>query len=242
MQQNPNSRPASGYPYPNPYPNPPQQSNANPFPPNANPYQNHNSSYAPHHHHNPRAILIRRLFIASMVFLLILGLILVLYFGLVRPQLPYAYINSLSLSNFNVSNNHLTGNWDLQLRFQNPNSKMSLYYNTVFCTLYYNRASLSETRLQPFDQGKKDETPINATLSVSRTYVEPRLADSIGKERAAKGSVEFDLRMTSSVTFRYGVYRRRRYVTVYCYDVLVGVPANSSSGNMVGSGKRCKSF
>ncbi|KAL0845146.1 hypothetical protein Bca101_018392 [Brassica carinata] len=233
MQQNRNSRPDSGYPYPYPYPNPPQQSNgANPFPPNPNP------SYA-RHHHNPRAILIRRLFIASMVSLLILGLILVLYFGLVSPILPYAYINSLSLSNFNVSNNHLTGNWDLQLRFQNPNSKMSLYYNTVFCTLYYNRVSLSE---QPFDQGKKDETPINARLSVSGTYVEARLADSIGKERAAKGSVEFDLRMTSSVTFRYGVYRRRRYVTVYCYDVLVGVSANSSSGKMVGSAKRCKSF
>ena len=233
MQQDPNSRPASGYPYPY---DPPQQSNANG---NGYPYQNH--YYAPQH--NPRAILIRRrLFIASMVILLILGLILVLYFGLVRPQLPYAYINSLSLSNFNVSNNHLTGNWDLQVRFQNPNSKMSLYYNTVVCTLYYNRDSLSETRLQPFDQGKKDETPINATLSVSRTYVDARLADSIGKERAAEGSVEFDLRMTSSVTFRYGLYRRRRYVTVYCYDVAVGVPANSSSGKMVGSAKRCKSF
>lgn len=228
MQQDSNSRPASGYPYPY---DPPQQSNANG-------YQNH--YYAPHH--NPRAILIRRLFIASMVLLLILGLILVLYFGLVSPQLPYAYVNSLSLSNFNVSNNHLTGNWDLQVRFQNPNSKMSLYYNAVVCTLYYNRDSLSETRLQPFDQGKKDETPINATLSVSRTYVDARLADSIGKERAAEGSVEFDLRMTSSVTFRYGVYRRRRYVTVYCYDVAVGVPANSSSGKMVGSAKRCKSF
>ncbi|KAJ0259042.1 F126 [Hirschfeldia incana] len=228
MQQDSNSRPSSGYPYP--YQS--QQSNANGYTPNA---------YAPHHH-NPRAILIRRLFSASMVILLVLGLILVLYFGLVRPQLPYAYVNSLSLSNFNVSNNHLTGNWDLQVRFQNPNSKMSLYYNTVFCTLYYNRVSLSETRLQPFDQGKKDETTINATLSVSGTYVESRLADSIRKERAANGSVEFDLRLTSSVTFRYGVYRRRRYVTVYCYDVLVGVPANSSSGKMVGSAMRCKSF
>ncbi|CAH8357695.1 unnamed protein product [Eruca vesicaria subsp. sativa] len=236
MQQDPNSRPASGYPYPNP----PQQSNTNGYPPNANPYHNHNTSYAPHH--NPRAILIRRLFIASMVFLLVLGIIFFLFFILVRPQLPYAYINSLSLSNFNVSKNHLTGNWDLQLRFQNPNTKMSLYYNTVFCTLYYNRVSLSETRLQPFDQGTKDETPINAALSVSGTYVETRLADSIGKERAAKGSVEFDLRMVSSVTFRYGVYRRRRYVTVYCYDVAVGVPANSSSGKVVGSAKRCKSF
>ncbi|KAJ4873149.1 Late embryogenesis abundant (LEA) hydroxyproline-rich glycoprotein family [Raphanus sativus] len=230
MQQNPTSRSSSGYPNPNT----PEQSNANP-------YQNHNPPCAPHHH-NPRTILIRRLFIVSMVFLLILGLILVLYFGLISPQLPYAYINSLSLSNFNVSNNHLTGNWDLQLRFQNPNSKMSLCYNAVFCTLYYNRVSLSETRLQPLDQGKKDETPINATLSVSGSYVEARLADSIGKERAVKGSVEFDLRLTSSVTFRYGVYRRRRYVTVYCYDVLVGVPANSSSGKMVGSAKRCKSF
>lgn len=72
--------------------------------------------------------------------------------------------------------------------------------------------------------------------------MEGRLADSIGKERAEKGSVEFDLRLASLVTFRYGVYRRRRYVMVYCDDVAVGVPGNSSSGKMGGSEKRCKSY
>ena len=52
--------------------------------------------------------------------------------------------------------------------------------------------------------------------------------------------MEFDLRVVSLVTFRYGVYRRRRYVTVFCDDVAVGVGGNSSSGNMVGSARRCK--
>ncbi|XP_009151306.2 uncharacterized protein LOC103874628 [Brassica rapa] len=87
---------------------------------------------------------------------------------------------------------------------------MSLHYDGVLCTLYYDRASLSETRLQPFDLGTMDQTPVNATLAISGTYVEGRLVDLIGKERGEKGSVEFDLRVVSLVTFRYGVYRRRR--------------------------------
>lgn len=244
QQQDPNSRPATGYPYPYPYPNQQQQqqppASANGYPPNAYPYQNHNPYHAPHP--DPRAVLIRRLFIALMVFILIFGLILFIFLIIVRPQLPTVYIASLSLSNFNVSNNQLAGNWDLRLRFQNPNSKMSLYYDTVLCAVRYGDDTLSETRLQPFDQGTKDQTPINATLSVSGTYVEGRLADSIGKERAEKGSVEFDVRLASLVTFRYGVYRRRRYVMVYCDDVAVGVPGNSSSGKMGGSEKRCKSY
>ncbi|KAG2327350.1 hypothetical protein Bca4012_036359 [Brassica carinata] len=239
MQQDPNPRPATGYPYPYPYPNQPPAS-ANGYPPNAYPYQNHNPHYAPHP--DPRAVLFRRLFIALMVFILIFGLILFIFLLVVRPQLPTVYIDSLSVSNFNVSNNQLTGNWDLRLRFQNPNSKMSLYYDTVLCAVYYDGESLSETRLQPFDQGTKDQTPINATLSVSGTYVGGRLVDSIGKVRAEKGSVEFDLRMISTVTFRYGVYRRRRYVRVYCDDVAVGVPGNSSSGKMVGPEKRCRAY
>ncbi|WZZ07085.1 hypothetical protein YC2023_093006 [Brassica napus] len=90
---------------------------------------------------------------------------------------------------------------------------MSLHYDGVLCTLYYDRASLSETRLQPFDLGTMDQTPVNATLAISGTYLEGRLVDLIGKERGEKGSVEFDLRVVSLVTFRYGVYRRRRYVT-----------------------------
>ncbi|CAN6841985.1 unnamed protein product [Brassica oleracea] len=236
QQQDPNARPATGYPYPYP----PQQP-SNGYPPNAAtayPYQNHNPHYAPQP--SPRAVLLRRLFTAFTVFLLILGLILFIFFIVVRPQLPTVYLNSLSVSNFTVSDNRLAGNWDLRLQFQNPNSKMSLHYDGVSCALYYDRASLSETRLQPFDLGTKDQTPVNATLSVSGTYVDGRLVDSIGKERGEKGSVEFDLRVVSLVTFRYGVYRRRRYVTVFCDDVAVGVGGNSSSGNMVGSAKRCK--
>ncbi|CAH8302653.1 unnamed protein product [Eruca vesicaria subsp. sativa] len=241
MQQDPNSRPApaTGYPYPYPYPNQPPAS-TNGYPPTAYPYQNHNPHYAPHP--DPRALLIRRLFLALMVSILIFGLILFTFLLIVRPQLPTVYLNSLSVSNFSVSDNHLTGAWDLRLRFLNPNSKMSLYYDTVLCAVNHGDESLSETRLQPFDQGTKVETPVNATLSVVGTYVGGRVVDSIGKERAEKGRVEFDLRMASLVTFRYGVYRRRRYVTVYCDDVAVGVSGNSSSGKMVGAEMRCKCY
>jgi hypothetical protein len=239
------SRPATGYPYPYPYPNPQQQQPPtngypNPAAGTAYPYQNHNPYYAPQP--NPRAVIIRRLFIVFTTFLLLLGLILFIFFLIVRPQLPDVNLNSLSVSNFNVSNNQVSGKWDLQLQFRNPNSKMSLHYETALCAMYYNRVSLSETRLQPFDQGKKDQTVVNATLSVSGTYVDGRLVDSIGKERSVKGNVEFDLRMISYVTFRYGAFRRRRYVTVYCDDVAVGVPVSSGEGKMVGSSKRCKTY
>ncbi|CAH8341952.1 unnamed protein product [Eruca vesicaria subsp. sativa] len=243
MQQDPNSRPATGYPYPYPPQQPAPPSNG--YPPNpatAYPYQNHNPH--PYHapHPNPRAILFRRLFTAFTVFLLILGLILFIFFLVVRPQLPTVHITSLSVSNFTVSDNRLAGNWDLRLQFRNPNSKMSLRYEAVTCDLRYDRVSLAETRLQPFDLGTKEQAPVNGTLSVAGTYVDGRLVDSIGKERGSKGSVEFDLRVVSLVSFRYGVYRRRRYVTVYCDDVAVGVAGNSSSGNMVGSIKRCKPY
>ncbi|CAH2060913.1 unnamed protein product [Thlaspi arvense] len=247
MQQEPNPRPATGYPYPHPYPDPPQQpaASANGYPPNAGtayPYQNHNPYYAPQP--NPRAILLRRLFIAFLVFILILGLILFILMLVFRSQYPDVYINSLSVSNFNVSNNHLSGKWDLQLQFRNPNSKMSLQYDTVFLTLYYHRPSrisLSDTRLQPFDQGTKDQTPVNATLSVAGTYVDGRMTNSILEDRSG-GRVEFDLRIDSTVTFRYGAFRRRRYVRSYCDDVAVGIPASRGSGEMIGPSKRCKSY
>ncbi|CAN8287910.1 unnamed protein product [Cochlearia groenlandica] len=241
------SRPATGYPYPYPPPPPQQQPAASAATATAYPYQNHNPYYAhppppPYHEANPHAVLIRRLFIVFMVFLLIFGLLMFIFFLVVRPQLPQVYMDSISVSNFNVSNNQVTGNWDLQIRFVNQNSKMSLHYDTLLCSLYYHRVSLSDTRLQPFDQGKKDQTPIKATLSVSGTYVDNRIVDSIAKERSAKGAVEFDLRMASPVTFKYGAFRRRRYVTVYCDDVAVGVNSTSNSGKMVGSSKRCKSY
>ncbi|XP_056864538.1 NDR1/HIN1-like protein 10 isoform X1 [Raphanus sativus] len=233
MQQDPNSRPATGYPYPYP----PQQP-ANGYPPNAGtayPYQNHNPYYVPLQPPSLRAVLI-----FTAVLLLPILSIFFIFLIIVRPQSPTVYLNSLSVSNFTVSDNRLSGKWDLRLQFQNPNSKMSLHYDDVLCTLYRGRETLSETRLQPFDLGTKDQAPFNATLSVSGTYVDGRVVDSIGKERAEKGSVEFDLRVVSLVTFRYGVYTGRSSETVFCDDVAVGVGGNISSGNMVGPAMRCK--
>ncbi|CAH8389565.1 unnamed protein product [Eruca vesicaria subsp. sativa] len=238
MQQDTNSRPANGYPYPYPYPNQPPAV-ADGYPPTAYQYQNYNPYYTPEP--NPRDVLIRRIALAVMISFTIIFFILFIFITpLLGLQLPNVYLNSLSLSNFNVSDSHLTGNWDLRLRFENPNSKMSLYYDTVLLGVYYNDEYLSQTRVLSFGQGTKDQTPINATLSVSGTYVGERLVDSIAKERVEKGSVEFDLRMASWVRFRYGVFWKWGYVRVYCDDVAVGVSGNSSSGKMVGSEMRCK--
>ncbi|KFK44298.1 hypothetical protein AALP_AA1G239800 [Arabis alpina] len=240
MQHDPNPRPATGYPYPYPYPNPPQQQAAATASTTGYPYQNHNPDYPPQDH--PCVVLARRICFVFMALLITLALIFIIFSLVVPPQSPYVYINSLSLSNFNVSNNQLSGKWDLNLLFHNPNSKWtSLHYDTSLCSVYYDRVSLSDTRLPPFDQRKRDETRFNVTLSVSGTYLEGELADSIAKERASKGNVDFNLTMVSRITFRYGAFHRSRYLRVYCSDVAFAVPATSSSGNMVGFSKRCKS-
>ncbi|XP_010557439.1 PREDICTED: protein YLS9-like [Tarenaya hassleriana] len=231
------SRPVTGYPYPNPYPNPPPPSaTVNGYPPPlADAYRYH---YPPPQT-NPRAALYRRLFIIFMAVLLVLGFALFIFFLVARPRLPDVNINSVSVSRFIVSNSTISGEWDVQFQFRNPNSRMSLYYDDVDSGVFYRRSLLSESHLPPFDQGTKDQTAINATLSTVSNYLEGRLLDSMGRERAAHGVVAFDLQLTSIVGFRYGAIRRRRFVTVVCIGVAVNLRANSTTGTMINPGKEC---
>ncbi|KAD6453352.1 hypothetical protein E3N88_08057 [Mikania micrantha] len=166
------------------------------------------------------------------------GIIIFIMWLVLRPQIPQFRVETLTLSNFNISTNSLiSGNWDARFTARNPNSKITLYYNQIEAAIFYKSDSISETTVPPFVQGTKNETTLRATFASLTAYLDDR--DSINGERN-RGAVNFNLRMMTRVRFQAGSWwARRRILRVYCPNLSVGVSANSSSGSLVGGSKQC---
>ncbi|GFZ20253.1 hypothetical protein Acr_28g0009580 [Actinidia rufa] len=192
---------------------------------------------------DPRAAFLRRLVVIIAASFIIAGTIVFIVWLVLRPRVPEFRVDSVSLSNFNLSSTSslLTGNWDVKFAVSNPNHKISLYYDHIAASVFYKDESLSETTVAPFDQGTRNQTTVTATFSAAARYVDKKAADSILSDRTSRGSVDFNVRMVARVRLKAGSWQeRRRFMRVYCGNLAVGLSSSSVGGTMVGGARECK--
>ncbi|KAF5744908.1 protein YLS9 [Tripterygium wilfordii] len=235
------SRPVTGYPTANGYPAPPPGSV---YPYQAPPPQNPSHAY----YYNappppdPRSAFFRRFCLIIVALTVIFATVLFIYWLIIRPTVPEFRVDSLSVSNFNVtsSSQTVTGSWYLRLQVYNTNRRMTVSYDDVRPSIFYETESLVETRIPPFQQGKKNQTFVDASFSATNSYVDRWVVDGISADRA-RGNVSFNVKVVAVVNFRTGAWRARaRVLRVYCRDVPVGITASSRSGKLVGGARECR--
>ncbi|KAF6169313.1 hypothetical protein GIB67_013743 [Kingdonia uniflora] len=192
-------------------------------------------------YYNPRrATFFRRIIIAAIAVLVILGTITFIMWLVLRPKLPEFRVDSASVTPFNASLGQVTGNWDIGLSVKNPNKKMNVYYDRIEASVFYDDEFLSETALAPFWQAKRNATTIRARFSAVGVYVNERSLKRIADDRS-KGLVDFNLRMLAWVRFKAGAWRTRRHLMrVYCEGVKVGFSSSSGLGTLTGGANACK--
>ncbi|RDX90758.1 hypothetical protein CR513_27357, partial [Mucuna pruriens] len=233
------SRPATGYPAPAfHHPNggqPPPPGTAYPY---AAP-QYYNPNYPPPRSYASRSFF--RAFLATMICLaVVFGVILIITWLVLRPSLPHFTVHTLSLSNLSTSAQSLSATWHLSFLVRNGNKKMSVTYNALRSSVFYHKNYIAESQLAPFKQDTRSQTTLNATLTASGAYLEPRVIDDLNDERT-RGSVLFDVQVVASSSFRSGSWRfRTRLLKVLCLKVPVGVSSNATSGELVGGDRECQ--
>lgn len=253
------NRPVTGYPAPNPQrngysgsaaANPQPSGTAYPYaasaapPPSGYYYQNN-----PYQHQNyqydadsvRRATCLRRIFAFMIGLVVIFGTVTFIVWLVLRPQLPEFRVDSFSMSNFTLGNDSLISfTSEIKLTARNPNKKMTLAYDHIETAIYYKSYSLSDTTVAPFSQDTKNETSLTAKFAAAGGFMVKSVVDGINYERGNNG-VNFNLRMLSRVRFEAKAWRtRRRFLKVFCGDLIVGLPSNGRSGALTGGPKQCR--
>ncbi|KAG5556445.1 hypothetical protein RHGRI_006893 [Rhododendron griersonianum] len=115
------------------------------------------------------------------------------------------------------------GVWNLSIQVTNPSSKLDILYDRLETSVLYKDEFLTaRTELLPFDQGKGDQTLLNAQLrNVGATSLD--VLKAIGEERS--GVVSYGVRVWGLVSFRSGGgwRTRKRLMIVFCYGVEIGL-------------------
>lgn len=183
-----------------------------------------------------------RVFLFTFLGLMLLtGIILLFTWLFLRPTMIQVTVTTLSLSNFNTTNQGITGTWRLAFTLHNGNKKTTITYNKFRTSLFYHSKFIAKIALDQFKQRERTKlTPSPTTLSANNAYFEPRAVTDLNGDRS-KGSVEFDIQSFVDTEFRAGLWKFRKPTSleIFCKNIPVGISSNATSGELVGGAKGC---
>lgn len=229
-------RPVTGYPAPNP-----NAYTGNPPPSGTAPYAYPTAYYQPDPIGGRRQVWLRRVLAVAIGLIIALGAAIFIAWLVLRPQVPEFRVDSFSLTNFTVDNaSVISFSSEVRLTARNPNKKMSLDYDRIDAMIFYKSWSISDTVIPPFSQGTKNETSMTAKFAAVGRFLDESAVDGINRERRGNGNVGFNLRVLARVKFKATAWRtRKRYLKVFCGDLVVGIPTNGRPGMLTGGSREC---
>ncbi|XP_021892439.1 uncharacterized protein LOC110810557 [Carica papaya] len=161
----------------------------------------------------------------------------------VCPRQPTIRINSLSLSNFSVSETKLAAVWIANLTVFNPSIALRISIDEIESSILYREDNpLSITSVNGFHLGLREKKVMQIKFQTTgwegdQPIVEYPVLREIGGDRR-RGTVPFSLRMTMWGTNGGGLLRWSRPVLVnsYCSVLDVGMLAGTGKGTLTVDG------
>lgn len=127
-----------------------------------------------HHGDEPRRVL-RRLWVALLVFNVILLLTILLVWAILRPHKPQFVLQDVTIYGLNASvPNFVTTRIGVTISSRNPNDKIGIYYDRVAVFAVYNSQQITPPyQIPPSYQGHKEVDIWSPVLSGNSIPVAP---------------------------------------------------------------------
>lgn len=177
---------------------------------------------------NPQASKTKRWNLLRLIAMLILALIIlvgiavfIIWLVLKPKRLEYSVENG-AIHNFNLTDaDHLYANFDFTLRAYNPNSRVSIYYDTVEVSVRYEDQTLATNAVQPFLQSHKNVTRLHVGLTAQTVALYESVPKDLRLERSS-GDIELDVLVRARIRFKVGLWKsKHRVLRIFCSPVLL---------------------
>ncbi|KAM1309915.1 hypothetical protein ACFX13_006697 [Malus domestica] len=164
--------------------------------------------------------LIRTIAIVLLASIVILGLVVLITWLIVRPKRLVYTIEDGSIQNFNLTNNHLSADFDFVIRSYNPNKRVSIYYDSIGATVNYNDQTLAFSGIEPFYQRRRNVTRFDVKFTAPSTALSSSVSKDLMLEKRS-GKIQFDVWLKARIRFKVGALKsHHRTLRVSCSPVL----------------------
>ncbi|CAA3015439.1 late embryogenesis abundant (LEA) hydroxyproline-rich glyco family [Olea europaea subsp. europaea] len=173
--------------------------------------------------HSP---LVRCIAMVLLALVVVVGLAVLIIWVSVNPKKLKYSIEQGSISDYNLtSDGHLNANFHFVLRANNPNKRISIYYDRIEVTVSYEDQKLSINNVLPFYQRRHNVTYLDLDLAARDVTLYGAVARDL-KMKKYSGKVDLDVKIRSKIRQKVGVFKIHRHLKIECGPLTV--PFSSS--------------
>jgi hypothetical protein len=190
---------------------------------------------------NPCSLLCA-LFKLIVSIVIVLGIIVLVLWLVFRPNELKSHAESATLTRFDLDNNTLFYNLDVEISIRNPNKRVAFYYDRVQATASYDGTRIAfDGGLPTFFQDHKNTTTINPSFEGQKVVPAGDSGSSLAatyNSDKSDGFFDVDVRVDMKVRFKVWFIKTNKYSPkIKCS---LKLPAPASSGASSGSFSRTK--
>ncbi|KVI08342.1 NDR1/HIN1-like protein 3 [Cynara cardunculus var. scolymus] len=137
--------------------------------------------------------------------LVLLGIAVLVFWLIFRPNAPKFHVNDAVLTQFNLSpdNNTLYYNLAVNMTFRNPNRRIGIYYDKIQANAEYHDRRFATRDLETFYLGHKKEKDVGTVFSGSQVVVLGDDRSRYDSERS-DGVYYIDLKLRLRIRLKVG--------------------------------------
>ncbi|XP_022727929.1 NDR1/HIN1-like protein 6 [Durio zibethinus] len=166
-----------------------------------------------------------------LLLIVILGIIVGILFLVFRPKLPKYSIDSLEITQFNLSSvdSSLSATFDVTITARNPNKRIGIYYEGGSrLTVWYTETKLCEGSIPKFYQGHRNTTMLVLPLS-GQIQNGTGLLTTLQQQQQETGNIPLRLRVKQPVRIKLGKLKLMKMkFSVRCRLVVDALSANNA--------------
>ncbi|KAJ8426624.1 hypothetical protein Cgig2_016067 [Carnegiea gigantea] len=166
---------------------------------------------------NSRVRLIAFILLALIV---IVGLAILITWLAIKPKKIQFSVDEGWIQNYSLANGKLNSTFNFVIRAYNPNSKGSIYYDTMDVKVYYRGQTVATETIEPFFQPHKNVTRIMLQNKAQNVALQGRAVHDLKVERTG-GEVDLDVKIKGKIRVKVGVWKSRHKMKVLCSPVVV---------------------
>ncbi|XP_059431106.1 uncharacterized protein At1g08160-like [Corylus avellana] len=165
--------------------------------------------------------LLRCIAVVLLTLIVLVGLAVLIIWLSVRPRRLVYTVEDGSIRNFNLNNNHLNASFDFVIRSYNPNSKVSVFYDSIEVSTLYEDKTVAYKVVDPFFQSHRNVTRLELKLAAQYVALVGSTARDLRLEKST-GDIELTVLLKAKIRFKLGTWKsKHRTLRVWCSPVLV---------------------
>ncbi|XP_021899115.1 uncharacterized protein At1g08160 [Carica papaya] len=165
--------------------------------------------------------LLRFIAIVILTLIILVGVAVLITWLIVRPKRLVYTIEDPSIKDYKLNNNHLNATFEFFLRSYNPNTRVSVYYDSIEVSIAFNDQTVAFNTIDPFRQPRRNVTRMEAKVVAENLALAAPTARDLNHDKAV-GKVELDVYVKARIRVKVGIWKsRHRTLRLVCSPVIV---------------------